>query len=147
MQSGKIRTIVLGIFQHDGRLLVFEGYDPADGLNFYRPLGGGIEFGEYGDQALVREMREEIGAEVANTRYVATIQNIFTHEGRMGHEIALLYAADFADPALYAREVFPLANDNGEPIKVLWKPLADFEAGALLVPTGLLEMLRHGRTA
>jgi hypothetical protein len=62
----------------------------------------------------------------------------------MGHEMVLLYEAEFVDPALYAQEAFPLANDNGQPIKVLWKPLADFETGALLVPIGLLEKLRHG---
>jgi ADP-ribose pyrophosphatase YjhB (NUDIX family) len=147
MQAGQIRTIVLGIFQYEGRLLVFEGYDPMDGLTFYRPLGGGIEFGEYGDQALIREMCEEIGAEVVNVRYLATLQNIFTHNGRMGHEIVLLYAADFADPSMYESGAFARANDNGQPISVMWKPLADFAAGAFLVPIGLLELLTHGSPA
>lgn len=142
MQTGKIRTIVLGIFRHRGRLLVFEGYDPSDGRLFYRPLGGGIEFGERSDQALVREMREELGAEVTHARYLGMLESIFEHAGRIGHEIVLLYEAEFADPAMVARDVFPLANDNGEPIKVLWKPLADFENEALLVPIGLLELLR-----
>ncbi|MCX6029595.1 MAG: NUDIX domain-containing protein [Chloroflexi bacterium] len=147
MQSGKIRTIVLGIFLHEGRLLVFEGGDPATGRIFYRPLGGGIEFGEQSHQAFVRESREELGAEVTHARYLGMLENIFTLDGRMGHEMVLLYEAEFADPALYVREAFPLANDNGEPIKVLWKPLADFETGALLVPSGLLELIRNGRTA
>lgn len=147
MQSGKIRTIVLGIFLHEDRLLVFEGGATATGRIFYRPLGGGIEFGEQSHQAFVREIREELGAEVTHARYLGMLENIFTHDGRMSHEIVLLYEAEFADPALYAREAFPLANDNGQPIKVLWKPLADFETDALLVPSGLLEMLRNGRTA
>ncbi len=75
------------------------------------------------------------------------IRRPLRRDGRMGHELVLLYEAKLADPAMYAREAFPLANDNGEPIRVLWKPLADFETGALLVPNGLLELLHHGRTA
>ncbi len=142
MKNGQIRTIVLGIFQHEGRLLVFEGYDPIRGITFYRPLGGGIEFGEYGHQALVREMREEIGAEIADVRYLGTIENIFTHAGKQGHEIVLLYEARFIDPAFYQQSALTGAEDNGAPLTVSWKPLADFENGAFLVPIELLELLR-----
>lgn len=147
MRDGHIRTIVLGIFRHEGRLLVFEGCDPIRGVTFYRPLGGGVEFGEYGHQALAREMREELGAEVTNVRYLGTIQNIFTHAGRQGHEIVLLYEARFVNPACYRPDAFAAAQDNGTPIAVSWKPLADFEAGAFLVPVELLELLRYADAA
>jgi ADP-ribose pyrophosphatase YjhB (NUDIX family) len=142
MNEGSIRTIVLGIFLHEGRLLVFRGEDPARDEIFYRPLGGGIEFGERSRDAFVREMREELGAEVADLRYLGLIENIFTHQGRRGHEIALLYAARFAEPSLYEQGAFALAQDNGVPIEVLWKPLADFEHGDLLVPRELLRLLK-----
>lgn len=141
MNKDKIRTIVLGIFRQEGRLLVFEGSDPARDLVFYRPLGGGIEFGEYGHQALAREMREEIGAEVTDVRYLGLIENIFDFRGKQGHEIALLYEGRFTDPSFYGQEAFASAQDNGVAIKVLWKPLADFENGDLLVPGQLLRLL------
>ena len=64
MNEGRIRTIVLGIFLHEDRLLVFRGDDPARDVVFYRPLGGGVEFGERSADAFVREMREELGAEL-----------------------------------------------------------------------------------
>lgn len=146
MNEEKIRTIVLGIFLHDNRLLVFRGDDPERGVVFYRPLGGGIEFGERGCDAFVREMREELGAEVTDVRYLGTLENIFTHRGRRGHEIVLLYEGQFTDPGLYERETFENAQDNGAPIEVSWKPLADFENGAFLVPTELLAILRGERT-
>lgn len=147
MKEGRIRTIVLGIFQHEGCLLVFEGYDPIRDVTFYRPLGGGIEFGEYGHQALAREMREEIGAEITDVRYLGAIQNIFTHAGKQGHEIVLLYEARFTDPAFYRQAAFATAQDNGTPITVSWKPLADFENGAFLVPIELLGLLRTSHAA
>ncbi len=142
MNEGKIRTIVLGIFLHNDRLLVFRGEDPGRDVVFYRPLGGGIEFGERGCDALVREMREELGAEVTDVRYLGTVENIFSHQGKRGHEIVLLYEGRFTDPALYEQETFASAQDNGVPIEVSWKPLADFEAGAFLVPLELLGLLR-----
>ena len=141
MNEGKIRTIVLGIFLHEGRLLVFRGDDPSRDVVFYRPLGGGIEFGEYGHQALAREMREEVGAEVANIRYLGTIENIFSLRGKTGHEIVLLYAASFVDQETYARQDWT-GDENGVAIQVMWKPLADFANGDLLVPRELLGFLQ-----
>jgi len=91
MQTKRIRPLALGIFRRADTLLVFEGYDPVKGQVFYRPLGGGIEFGERGAEALAREMREEIGAEVANLRYLGLCENIFTNAGEIGHELVLLY--------------------------------------------------------
>lgn len=147
MRDRQIRTIVLGIFRHEGRLLVFEGYDPVRGATFYRPLGGGIEFGEYGHQALIREIREELCAEVTDVCYLGTIQNIFTHAGKQGHEIVLLYKACFVDPACYQPDAFTDAQDNDTPISVSWKPLADFENGAFLVPVELMELLHRADAA
>ena len=101
MNEEKIRAIVLGIFLHEDRLLVFRGEDPARDVVFYRPLGGGIEFGEHSRDAFIREMREELGAEITDIRYLGLIEGIFTHRGKRGHEIALLYAARFVDPTIY----------------------------------------------
>jgi hypothetical protein len=87
-------------------------------------------------------MREELDAEVTDVRYLGLIENIFTHQGKRGHEIVLLYAARFSDPALYAREAW-IGDDNGLPIPVMWKPLADFRNGDLLVPRELLALLEQ----
>ena len=128
MNEGKIRTIVLGIFLHEDRLLVFRGEDPARDVVFYRPLGGGIEFGEPSRDAFVREMREELGAEVTDIRYLGMIENIFTHRGKRGHEIVLLYDGRFADPAFYTRQTVGSApRTTACRSRSLWKPLADFE--------------------
>jgi ADP-ribose pyrophosphatase YjhB (NUDIX family) len=142
MNADRIRTIVLGIFRHEDRLLVFRGDDPSRNVVFYRPLGGGVEFGERSCDAFVREMREELGAEVTDVHFLGTLENIFTHRGKRGHEIVLLYAARFADPTLYTRQSWT-GDDNGIAIPVLWKPLADFRNGDLLVPRELLAFLEQ----
>ena len=141
MKTGKIRPITICLLLDEGRLFVFEGYDTVKKQTFYRPLGGAIEFGETSDQALRREMREEVNAELTNLRYLGALENIFTCDGKMGHEIVLVYRADFSDPVMYSQDVI-MGNDDGGEMKSLWKPLAEFASGqAILVPNGLLEML------
>ncbi len=150
VQQGQIRPIVLAVIRRDalaasgGRdasILVFEGYDDLKGETFYRPLGGGIHFGEDSRAALVREMREELGAELAGLRYLATLENIFTYRGGTGHEIVVLYEARLTDPGYYQQDVVTF-QDDGVTLRATWQPLSFFRAGrALLYPTGLLELL------
>jgi len=142
MLPGQIRAIAICILRRHESILVFEGHDTTKGQTFYRPLGGAIEFGEIGSQAAIREIREEIHAEITNLRPIGTLENIFTFEGRPGHEIVLVYEADFADATLYQETPIIGQEDSGERFPVLWKPLADFAGGqSPLYPDGLLELL------
>jgi len=137
-----IRPIAICVFFDGDRIFVGEGVDHAKGETFYRPLGGAIEFGEYGRQAVARELREEIGAEIVNLHLLETLENIFTYEGETGHEIVQVYTADFADPVFYELDVVCGAEDDGTPFRGVWKPLADFtERGDILYPDGLLKVL------
>jgi 8-oxo-dGTP pyrophosphatase MutT (NUDIX family) len=148
MSKHKIRPLAIGIFRRDDRILVCEGYDPIKDQTFYRPLGGGIEFGERGAETVVRELREEIGAEMIHPRYLGTLENLFTYNGKPGHEIVLVFAGDLTDPALYERDAWIGHEDGGEEFRVVWKPLTDFAAGrALLYPDGLLELLQQHAAA
>jgi 8-oxo-dGTP pyrophosphatase MutT (NUDIX family) len=74
MKKNRIRAIAIGIFLHEQRLLVFEGFDQVKNKTFFRPLGGGIMFEETGAQALQREIMEEIGYQIEDTRYLGLIE-------------------------------------------------------------------------
>jgi 8-oxo-dGTP pyrophosphatase MutT (NUDIX family) len=137
-----IRPIAIGVIRRDGLLLVLEGHDAAKPETFYRPLGGGIDFGELGRDAVARELREEIGAEVCNVRSLGTLENIFLFGGRPKHEIVLVYEVDLVDEAFYSTATRLGHEDDGTPFQVMWQPIAQFAAGGLvLYPDGLLSLL------
>jgi ADP-ribose pyrophosphatase YjhB (NUDIX family) len=123
-------------------LLVYEGHDPVKGETFYRPLGGGIEFGERGAEAVVRELREELGATARDVRFLGVLENVFMYAGEPGHEIALMYEVTLAEPVADGTRVL---DDDAE---ASWIPLSAFgEGGSPLYPDGLLELLGSSANA
>src|SRR5437868_11521915 len=114
MKPPRIRPIAIGVFRKDDCIFVAEGYDPIKGETFFRPLGGAIEFGERGHEALSRELREEVKIEATNLRYLGALENIFTYNGQTGHEIVLVYEGEFADEAIYKKAmVFGFERGGG----------------------------------
>lgn len=143
-----IRPLALSAIFHEDKILVHEAYDSIKQEHFYRPLGGGIEFGETASHALIRELREEIGVDIHNTHYLGTLENIFTFEGKPGHEIILIFSADLKNPSLYQNKTFSSSEEhNAEhpPFIARWMPLEDFsKTGKTLYPNGLYDLIsRH----
>jgi 8-oxo-dGTP pyrophosphatase MutT (NUDIX family) len=144
----RIRPLAICIFSHRGRILVSEFNNPAIHAHFFRPLGGGIEFGERAIDTLHREMREEIGAEITDLRYLGTLENIFAVRGEAGHEIVLVFDGAFVDAALYDQPIIHGIEDVDDlPIRAMWKRPDEFTADAPVYPDGLIELLRQsGKT-
>ncbi len=139
-----IRPIALAAPRRGDDLLVFECYDPTKDQAFYRPLGGGINFGETAEAAVRRELREELGADLLDVRRLGVLENIFHGFGRDGHEIAFVFDCRLADQTLYERDVVgEILDDAGT--KVLWRSLRRFQAGSPLYPDGLAALLRHSQ--
>jgi 8-oxo-dGTP pyrophosphatase MutT (NUDIX family) len=143
MHKGTIRPLAICVVRRGPLILVERGFDPTKNETFYRPLGGGIEFGEHSRAAVVREIREEIGAEITDLRLLGTLENIFTFDGVPGHEIVQIYEAVFVDPALYERDTIDgFEIELGAPVKAMWMPLDTFRAGTPpLYPDGLWDLL------
>ncbi len=89
-----------------------------------------------------RDIREEIGAELVDIRYLGTLESIHQYLGRPRHEIVGIYEAGLSDASLSERDLIEGAEEDGEPLVCTWKPIADFERGDPLYPEGLLELLR-----
>jgi 8-oxo-dGTP pyrophosphatase MutT (NUDIX family) len=141
----RIRAIAICVFQHAGRILVIDIQDPATGERFYRPAGGGIEFGEPSENALRRELREELGIEIDAPVLLGVLENIFYYDGRPGHEIVFVYDAQFVDRQLYRQNRFKVFEDTGDVFDAVWLDLSTSGPKTPPVyPEGLVELLRAG---
>lgn len=138
-----IRPIAICVFRNNDRILVFEGYDSIKNETYYRPLGGGIEFGESGEVAIRREIMEELHCEIEELKHLGFLENIFLHNGNAGHEIVMVYDGVLRTRRLYEQAEMEVEESNGERIRVLWKNLNEFGEGkSILYPDGLLALIR-----
>lgn len=139
----RIKVKSLAWIEHDGRLLLVEFFDMVKRDYYYRAPGGNVEFGEPTEDALHREIREEMSTEVEILGTPLILENIFTCNGNPGHEIAYLYPSHLIDPQYYTRDEFSLIEGNGEECPLKWIPIQDCLDGRVrLVPEGLLDWYR-----
>ncbi|MFB7251540.1 NUDIX hydrolase [Microbacterium sp. NPDC056234] len=136
----RIRNISVGLPVKHGHVLVLSGRDRSIGRDFYRAIGGGIEFGERADEALRREFKEELGVALDGSRLLAVAENIFTYEGEEGHEIAHVFAVDGASLDQIPLDAELHVLDEGSPVR--WVPIDDLRDGERpLFPAGAPEAL------
>lgn len=131
MKKGAIRPLALCIIKNQDRLLVSKGYDSKKNEVFYRLLGGGVEFGETGEKAIKREFKEELDTDLENVKYITFLENIFTYEGKPGHEIVLVFTGDLVNKDLYQKDNIKIL-DNKDGI-ASWQKISDFKEGKLIL--------------
>jgi ADP-ribose pyrophosphatase YjhB (NUDIX family) len=74
------------------RVAVSERSDDEKGP-YFRPPGGGIEFGETSTDAARRELQEELGLEIDELTPLGVLENLFQLNGRPHHEICFVFEA------------------------------------------------------
>jgi ADP-ribose pyrophosphatase YjhB (NUDIX family) len=139
-----IRVKVLGLAWRGERLLAGEVEDSAGRVTGVRPLGGCVEFGETREQAIAREFREELGCSATITGPWHAFENIFEHEGHIGHEFVFAANVALGDPALYARETIRYLEDDGLTCTAGWYLPTGLPDGVALYPEGLLALIEAG---
>ena len=105
-------TIARGVCVADGKILLCRA---KGGTTTYLP-GGHIEFGETGRQALMREIKEELGLEASIGAFLGVVENTFLQHGKPHAEINLVYACALAEGKVKALEDW---------IEFEWRPLDD----------------------
>ena len=84
-----IRNTVRGLLRKENKVLVLE--EEYKGEVYYYLPGGGIEFLETSEDALKREMKEELNIDIIDYGLSHIISNIFEIDGIKAHEIVQIY--------------------------------------------------------
>jgi 8-oxo-dGTP pyrophosphatase MutT (NUDIX family) len=144
-----IRQAALCLFRRGDEFLVSEIVDPAGGAVLHRPPGGGLEAGETPEQAVRREVREELGIRLTDVRFLGTIDHVWHWKGRELRERAWVFQASAADdPRLDRGETLELLEADGDRFQTVWRGCAAPEADLPpLCPPGLLELLLKAEQA
>lgn len=140
VKFNNIRPISLVVINHNNKTLVSPGYDEVKKTNFYRLLGGGVEFFETSLEALVREIREELGLELTEPKLISVTENIFTYNGEKAHEICFIYKADFVDKENYNREEFQVLDEPNH--KAIWLEINDDNLKKVM-PEGVYDIFKN----
>lgn len=137
----RIRVVAIGVPFRDGKLLACAVTEDDGTVKGWRPLGGGVEFGESTEHALVREFHEELEADIRIVRRIGVFENIYTHHGATGHEYIFAFEIEFTSHGQGNADAFVL-EDEGSRNNARWVPLADFQSGTeTLLPEGLLPLI------
>lgn len=142
MTTQRIRALALCVFHHDGKILVNEFTDPITKQTFFRPIGGGIDFGETSADAIVREVQEELDLPITDVQLIGTLESLFTYAGKPGHEIVRVYDAMFVDSAVYEMPYLNAQESDGAAFTAAWHSSASFTNESPLVPEGLYDLLK-----
>ncbi|MDH0565367.1 NUDIX hydrolase [Acinetobacter courvalinii] len=137
-----IKTKALCIFRYQDKVLLSQGYDPSKDEIYFRPIGGGIEFGETSRQAVEREVLEEIQLQICKTKLLGVLENLFTFDGQPGHEIVFVYEAEFIDPHIYKQHHIQGCETDGYNYIAQWLSQEQFELDQYPVyPKGIEQWL------
>jgi ADP-ribose pyrophosphatase YjhB (NUDIX family) len=85
---------VAGILIRDDKILLQK---PVDDDGYALP-GGHVSFGEISEEALIREFREEIGADIKVERLILVGENFFPWGEKPCQQICLYYLVSLCDP-------------------------------------------------
>ena len=140
----QIRPISLALIKNSkGQYLYHQGRDKVKNETFYRPLGGGIDFGELAKATLRREMLEELNEEVIIHEQLGTFESIFKYEQRFGHEIIIVFNAEFKNRNVYEKKELEIHEHNGLVSIAVWRSLEEIKLEqAQLYPNGLEELIK-----
>lgn len=115
-----IRAKALCLFRHNEKVLLAKAYDPNKDEHFFRPIGGGIEFGEISIQAIEREVFEETHQQIIHSKLLGIVENLFSFDGQQGHEIVFIYDAEFVDSHIYKQHEIQGCETNGHTYIAQW---------------------------
>jgi 8-oxo-dGTP diphosphatase len=129
------RTVARAMITLGGQVLLAQGR----GESCYHLPGGEVEAGEEPVDACVREVREELGREVAAIAPVATFAHRYDRDGTTVHETNHVFAVQLVP----VRQEDPPRSAEAH-LTLAWKRIAELEARMVRPPAMLPLMWEVG---
>ena len=86
----EMELLVRALIIRDRKILVCQ----TRGRDYFFLPGGHIEFGETMQEALNREISEEMGAKVVRANFIGGVENLFQQDATQKHEISFVFQAE-----------------------------------------------------
>jgi 8-oxo-dGTP pyrophosphatase MutT (NUDIX family) len=133
--KGEICVKAICLITNGEKVLAGKFRDDSKNQDFYRVLGGSLNFGETSEQGVKREIKEEIGCNIENLEFVDIVESIFTYNGKKGHQIMFLYRGDLSDENIYKKNIIHVVDPEGYEFDAEWVFIKDIlENRAILYP-------------
>ncbi|MEO7420892.1 MAG: NUDIX domain-containing protein [Ornithinibacter sp.] len=105
---------------------------------YHRLIGGRLESGETHEEAIRREVREELGAHIRDLAFLEVVENIFDINGVPGHEVVFVHTGRL-DPEPEPAGA-PLIESDGSVFPVVWRPFEDSGEPLPVFPDGIAHL-------
>jgi len=93
LYTNEVGAVIALIYNNDGELLfTSRKFNPAKGM--LDLPGGFIDLGETAEQAVIREVKEELNLEVVNLQFYGSFPNEYTYAGLTYFTIDLAFECD-----------------------------------------------------
>ena len=91
------KSAVAAIIENSKNEVLFtvRKHDPCKGM--YDLSGGFVDIGETAEQAVVREVKEELNIKVTHLTYIASFPNIYPYRGLINHTLDMGFACQVDD--------------------------------------------------
>ncbi len=139
LEDWRINCRAAGVIIHNNKILLHRDINKS----YYALVGGRIKFGETSDEAIVREIKEELGKDVEIIEFITVVENLFKLNNRNYQEYLFIYKLEFKNEKDKLIET-TLKNVEGEEeshVQYEWVDLNDLD-NVIIKPKIFKEVLQ-----
>ena len=128
-------TLIARNRDHTAHAVTFNAPTSENPAGYHRLIGGTVELGESHHDTIRREIDEELGATIRRLSFVTTVENIFTINGVIGHEVVFVHSGylDPQPPTVAAT----LTESDGSSVPVVWRSMTGRHETVPLYPSAV----------